>query len=148
MHARRKTAPGRTRGGVAAACLGALLVASCGSPATDTSKAAHDGLAATATARQALDQSRRDRSTPQVLGVTLQTAATELSAALASTASVVPEDSEQRRELAAVQHALGDAASAVAIARAPGGPDEDVLLLVRRAEDALRRLVERLGPPR
>lgn len=130
------------------ACLAALLVASCGSPETDTSKAAHDGLAATATAREALDQERRDRSTPQLLDVTLETAATELSAALSSTASVVPEDGAQRRELAAVQHALGDAASAVAVARAPDGRGEGVLLLLRRAEDALRRLVERLGPPR
>ncbi|WP_313408762.1 hypothetical protein [Aeromicrobium sp.] len=128
-----------------------LVTAACSSPATDTSKAAHDGLAATATARQALDQLDRGRSTHATAEVTLEATATELSTALSETATVTPEPGEQANRLVAVRLALADAAAAVALARSTLAAGEDfgpAAELVETAERVLRDVAGRVGPPR
>ena len=134
------------------ACLTILVLASgCSSPAVDTSRSAHEALAASAAARQVLDQLDRGRTTGPAARVTLETAATDLSSALALTATVVPETPAERRDLATVEALIGQAATSLATARALLEDDRDPAAardLVAAAERDLRRVVTRLGPPR
>lgn len=134
------------------ACLAILVLASgCSSPAVDTSRSAHEALAASAAARQVLDQLDRGRTTGPAARVTLETAATDLSSALALTATVVPETPAERRDLATVEALVGQAATSLATARALLEDDRDPAAardLVAAAERDLRRVVTRLGPPR
>lgn len=112
--------------------------------------AAHEGLSATATARQLVDQFHRGRTTGATTEVALETAATELSAALSATATVTPGSGAEADDLSEVRAALDDAADAVARARSglssgqgPGSASD-----LASAEAALRDLVGELGPPR
>lgn len=128
-----------------------VLMSGCSSPATDTSRSAHEALAASAAARQVLDQLDRGRTTGPAARVTLEAAATDLSSALALTATVVPETAAERRDLATVEALVGRAATSLATARAlleDGRDPAAARDLIAATERDLRRVVARLGPPR
>jgi len=156
MTAEDRRTPARLdpRGRLVARCLVVLVVlmtAACASPAQDASLAAHDGLAATATAREALDQHERGRSTTPVLEVTLEAAATELSGAMSTTATLTPETEGQRGDLDQVRSALSEASDAVTDARssvAAGTGLQQAREDVAAAERSLRDVVDQIGPPR
>ncbi len=136
---------------VGVALLADLLLGACSQSATELSMAAHDGSAATSTARLALDQHTRGRLTTPALKVTLGDVATEVATAQSHVAELVPSGTEQRDSLRSVQEALAASSAALATARsalAAGGDLAGARAAVVSSEDELRRVVATLGPPR